>query len=119
MAMRNTPERWGSVSRFLHWTTLLLVLGLVAVGLAMDEMANSPDKIRVYALHKSTGITLLALGPKQGAHLLLPRLGQAVEPAREHEAEPWWRSADAAEAHPEASQTPAIKLPKTMPWPLD
>ena len=63
--------------------------------------------------------TLLALGPKQGAHLLLPRLGQAVEPAREHEAKPWWRSADAAEAHPEAAQTPAMKLPKTMPWPLD
>jgi cytochrome b561 len=27
----------------------------------MDEMPNSPDKVKVFALHKSTGITVLAI----------------------------------------------------------
>lgn len=61
MPLRNSPQRWGSIARFLHWGVALGVIGLAIVGLLMDEMSNSPDKVRLYALHKSTGITLLAL----------------------------------------------------------
>ncbi|MBI3346257.1 MAG: MBL fold metallo-hydrolase [Burkholderiales bacterium] len=65
--------------------------------------------------------TLLELGPRQGAQLLMPRLGEAVEPARGETALPWWRAADAPTrkrvepAEPEDLR----KLPKAMPWPLD
>ena len=43
---------------------------------------------------------LLALAPRRGAQLVMPRLGQAVEPARVEVTVPWWRSAGrlAAEA---------------------
>lgn len=61
MPLRNTPETWGAVHKALHWLVALAVVGLLVVGWIMDEMPNSPDKIKVYALHKSFGITVLAL----------------------------------------------------------
>jgi L-ascorbate metabolism protein UlaG (beta-lactamase superfamily) len=36
---------------------------------------------------------LLALAPRRGAELVMPRLGQPVEPARVDGAVPWWRGA--------------------------
>jgi L-ascorbate metabolism protein UlaG (beta-lactamase superfamily) len=66
--------------------------------------------------------TLLALGPKQGARLLMPRLGEGVEPGREFALTPWWRAAAEtarpAEVAPPMSESPQ-PLPKAMPWPLD
>jgi len=61
MPGRNTPQRWGWVAQFLHWSIALLIIGLVIVGLTMDELPNSPDKVKLYALHKSTGLTVLVL----------------------------------------------------------
>ena len=61
MPLRNTPETWGAAHKALHWLIALAVVGLLCVGWVMDEMRNSPDKIEVYALHKSFGITVLAL----------------------------------------------------------
>lgn len=61
MPIRNTAERWGWVSLSLHWLTLLAIAGLVVVGLVMQELPNSPTKIQVYGLHKSFGLTVLAL----------------------------------------------------------
>ncbi len=68
--------------------------------------------------------TLLALGPPPGARLLMPRLGEAVEPAHEHVLEPWWRGVDTAPrrrpaAKPVTEPAAAPALPKSMPWPLD
>lgn len=61
MTLKNTDERWGPVSQLLHWAIVLLILGQGTVGLLMTEMRISPDKIRIYALHKSFGLTILAL----------------------------------------------------------
>ena len=61
MTWKNTRDRWGPVSQLLHWLIVLLILGQGTVGLLMTEMRNSPDKIELYALHKSVGLTLLAL----------------------------------------------------------
>lgn len=55
------PDRWGPVSQAFHWTSVLLLVAIAAIGLTMEDMANSPDKIRMYALHKSLGLTLLAV----------------------------------------------------------
>lgn len=46
--------------------------------------------------------TLIALAPKRRAHLVMPRLGEAVEPARVGEVTPWWRGVEARDAEPEA-----------------
>ena len=61
MSWKNTADRWGAISQLLHWLIVLLILGLGTVGLLMTEMRNSPDKIQLYLLHKSFGLTVLAL----------------------------------------------------------
>ena len=60
---------------------------------------------------------LLQLGPKAGAQLLMPRLGEPVEPAYANGVTPWWRAVDSLplESKPDAPAT----LPQAMPWPLD
>ena len=67
--------------------------------------------------------TLLELGPNMGAQLVMPRLGEPVEPAHVPDVKPWWRGVDerAALARPQAAETPASVegLPKEMPWPID
>jgi cytochrome b561 len=61
MTLKNTPERWGGVSRFLHWLIVLLIVVMAAIGLTMEDLTSGPDKIRIYALHKSLGLTILGL----------------------------------------------------------
>lgn len=61
MGFRNTDTAWGSVSMALHWLVVLLLLATAVLGLVMDEMRFSPTKVQVFALHKSLGLTVLAL----------------------------------------------------------
>jgi L-ascorbate metabolism protein UlaG (beta-lactamase superfamily) len=67
--------------------------------------------------------TLLELGPKAGARLVMPRLGQPVEPEHAEGIEPWWRVVDTAvdtAARESEPDTPAATtMPKAMPWPID
>jgi hypothetical protein len=35
--------------------------------------------------------TLVKLAPGRGAHLVMPRLGEPMEPSRVERVEPWWR----------------------------
>lgn len=55
------PDRWGPVSQLFHWVCAALIVALGAIGLYMTELTSPVEKIRIYALHKSLGITLLAL----------------------------------------------------------
>jgi cytochrome b561 len=61
MSWKNSAERWGPVSQLLHWLIVLLVLVLAIVGLTMGELPKTPKYFWVYTLHKSVGITVLAL----------------------------------------------------------
>jgi cytochrome b561 len=61
MPLKNTPTEWGSVSKALHWLVVVLILVMAWIGLRMGDMPNGPDKIATYALHKSIGLTILAL----------------------------------------------------------
>jgi len=63
--------------------------------------------------------TLLELGPKQGAQLVLPRLGEAVEPSRVDGITPWWRGVDTLEGPGLPEEEARRPMPKTMPWPVD
>ena len=61
--------------------------------------------------------TLLSLGAKFSAQLVMPRLGEPVEPAEAREVAPWWRLVD----NPRAAIKPTAitRLPEAMPWPID
>lgn len=61
MPLRNTDTRWGGVAQAFHWLIAVLIVAQGAIGLTMVELALSPTKIKVYALHKSIGLTVLAL----------------------------------------------------------
>jgi len=58
---RSDTTRWGAVAKTLHWIIALLVIGMLVGGLTMTGMKLSMDKLQVYAIHKSLGITVLVL----------------------------------------------------------
>jgi L-ascorbate metabolism protein UlaG (beta-lactamase superfamily) len=64
--------------------------------------------------------TLLALAPSHEARLVMPKLGEAVEPAHAEAVLPWWRAVDAValKLAPE-ERAPPETLPKSVAWPLD
>ncbi len=66
--------------------------------------------------------TLLRLAPAMGAQLVMPRLGEPVEPSRVERVDPWWRPtpevvapASAAPSEPVATE----EIDATVPWPID
>ena len=61
MCLRNTLQTYGIVSKSLHWLMALLIIVLLAVGLIMTDMENSPDKFKLIGLHKEFGIVVLVL----------------------------------------------------------
>lgn len=60
------------MTRFFHWAMLLLFIGIVSVGYYMTDLPLGPKKLKIYALHKSIGLTLLGLAVLR----LLWRLGE-------------------------------------------
>ncbi|MBS0378583.1 MAG: MBL fold metallo-hydrolase [Proteobacteria bacterium] len=51
--------------------------------------------------------------------LLMPRLGEAVEPAHFQPVEPWWRAVDGVRLRPARASAPRATLPRSVGWPLD
>jgi L-ascorbate metabolism protein UlaG (beta-lactamase superfamily) len=80
----------------IHWGTFALAMH------AWDQPAEA----------------LLQLGPKAGAQLMMPRLGEPAEPAHGGTLDPWWRVVASARPQGRASSAMAT-LPKSMPWPID
>ena len=62
---------------------------------------------------------LLELSGESHARLIMPRLGEPVEPAlATGGVNPWWRSVDSVESPPDALSDER-KLSSAVPWPLD
>jgi len=61
MSIRNTRERWGSLSQALHWLIVVLIGVQAALGLTGLLLPLGMQKLTVLARHKSIGITILAL----------------------------------------------------------
>ncbi len=85
----------------VHWGTFNLALH------AWDEPAE----------------TLLTLAPAQGARLVMPRLGEPVEPSRVDRVSPWWRAAGEVRDR-ELTEDEPLSLPPTegsdaVAWPMD
>jgi L-ascorbate metabolism protein UlaG (beta-lactamase superfamily) len=62
---------------------------------------------------------LLDLGAKAGAQLIMPRLGEAVEPSRSETVLPWWREVDTTAQKSKPGKPEATSLPEAMSWPID
>lgn len=61
MNLRSTDHQWGAVAKAFHWTIALAILGNGLFGLLMDLAGSPMQKINWLALHKSIGLTILAL----------------------------------------------------------
>lgn len=90
MALRSTRERWGWVTRALHWSIALAVFGMVAAGLyavhGIDVSTPAGDKqfYAVIDIHKSFGLLILLLMVVR----LLWRLSERTP--RLPTTTPWW-----------------------------
>ncbi len=96
MHFQNSLAAFGAVAKLLHWGMAALVIGLLTLGLYMHGLALSPEKFELYALHKSLGITALALA--------LVRLG--------------WRVADPPPAPLPSTPAGYANLAKAVHWAL-
>jgi cytochrome b561 len=61
VALRNTTDAYGSLAKLLHWTTVLLLVGLVPAGLIIADMERGPAKQQLEGIHISVGLVLLVL----------------------------------------------------------
>ncbi|MGF1607805.1 MAG: cytochrome b [Kiloniellales bacterium] len=61
MQLRNDDSRYGAFAQSLHWLIAALVVALFTIGWFMQGLPLGPDKIKVFNLHKSIGVTVLAL----------------------------------------------------------
>lgn len=61
MQLKNDAQRYGALAQGLHWVIAALVVGMFLVGWYMEGLPLSPDKIKIYNLHKSFGVMILAL----------------------------------------------------------
>jgi L-ascorbate metabolism protein UlaG (beta-lactamase superfamily) len=98
----NALEAWALLgeSAFLpvHWGTFSLAMH------AWDEPAE----------------TLLAQGAKRGVPLVMPQLGEAVEPACVERVSPWWRAVERQPPRPVTVGRPSpVRVPTRLPWPFD
>lgn len=61
MPWRNTETRFGATAMALHWLVFALVIAMVALGWLMVPLPLGVQKLRLYDLHKSTGIVVFSL----------------------------------------------------------
>jgi cytochrome b561 len=61
MALRNGPAEFGLVTRVIHWGTMLLVIGQLALGNRIEAMQPGLANLWLYGLHKTLGFAVLAL----------------------------------------------------------
>lgn len=62
MSIRNSSVRWGAVSQSLHWLIALFILTQIALGITMKAFLRpGPTFFAIMGIHKSIGITILAL----------------------------------------------------------
>ena len=87
----------GGVFMPVHWGTFSLAMH------AWDQPAES----------------LLELATLSGAPLLMPMLGQPVEPSHAESVRPWWRDVESARGGTAPETDGVVALPPSVPWPLD
>lgn len=61
MPLKGTEQSFGSVAKTLHWMMAIAIIGNGILGWIMHEMPRGMDKLNTYAMHKSIGLTVLAL----------------------------------------------------------
>ncbi|OBS10968.1 cytochrome b [Acidihalobacter prosperus] len=61
MSLKDSNRRFGWLSITNHWLTATLVIVMLFVGFYMAGLPRGPEKLQMIGMHKSIGITILAL----------------------------------------------------------
>jgi len=61
MLFKNTRERFGIVTIFIHWVMALLLIVLTIIGLYMVNIPISAQKLKLFGWHKELGLLALFL----------------------------------------------------------
>lgn len=61
MQLKNDQINYGAVAQVLHWLIAILIFWAIALGKIAEEMPFSPEKVNIFVLHKSAGISVLIL----------------------------------------------------------
>ncbi len=61
MKIINTENHYGMMAILLHWGIAILMIGLLAEGLYMDELSVSLLKLKLFGWHKEYGMLVLIL----------------------------------------------------------
>jgi cytochrome b561 len=61
MQIKNTELRYGLVAILFHWLMAVLIIGMLTLGLYMEGVPVSLQKLRLYGLHKEFGLLVLFL----------------------------------------------------------
>lgn len=59
--LRNDATHFGLVSRLIHWAMAVLIVSLLVLGTQLKTMQPGLANLWLYGLHKSLGLTALAL----------------------------------------------------------
>lgn len=74
MRWRNTPESYGSVAKFLHWSIVLLLVPQYFLAEAAEEVADgSLEQASILGWHKSIGLLVLLLAVARVAWKIVNR----------------------------------------------
>lgn len=57
----NEIRRYGIVAQTLHWVIAVMVFTMFGLGYYMEDLPLGQQKLELYTLHKSLGITIFAL----------------------------------------------------------
>ncbi len=62
LPLRNENARYGKISRYLHWTTALLFLSLIPMGIFTTMIPEDASfRLNYYIVHKTIGVTVFCL----------------------------------------------------------
>ncbi len=59
--LRNGPAEFGLITRVIHWTMMLLIIGQLSLGLRIADMEPGLANLWLYGLHKTIGFGVLTL----------------------------------------------------------
>ncbi len=90
-SVKPLEPRYTATAIALHWLLALAILGSMAVGAYMSDLALSPQKLKLYNWHKWAGITILALSVARLAWRLTHR--PPPLPVRVEAGMPGWQRA--------------------------
>lgn len=94
MRFRDTPRRWGPVSRVLHWMMAALILFQLGLGLWMTRRDDVLARFAWTQVHKSWGTVIFALAVAR----ILWRLANRARPVLP-EGTPRWQARAARASH--------------------